>query len=263
MKLAERVALITGAFGGIGRATALALAEEGADIALNDIESAAGNIRLAEDIKLLGRRVIIVPADVSDQKAAEDMVARTSSELGRLDVYVSCAAYSAREPFLSADMADFRRTIDVTMWGAFHGLRASANQMLKQSPGDSTSSRGSCILISSTLAIRPIPGSMAYNMAKAAVDQMARTAASELAPHRIRVNVMHPGWVDTPGEQKFFKKESLVRMGHFLPWGRLALPEEIARGVVFLADPQSDYITGSTLTIDGGMHLPPVKGRTN
>ena len=262
MKLDGRVALVTGAFGGIGRATALALAEEGADVALNDIEGITANVRLAEEIKQRGRRVIIVPADVSDPKAVETMVDRIASELGRLDVYVSCAVYSAREPFLEADMADFHRTIDVTMWGAFYGLRASVNQMLRQPESDPAAARGSCILISSTLATRPVPGSMAYNMAKAAVDQMARTAAAEVLSHRIRVNVIHPGWVDTPGERKFFRNQSLAKIGQLLPWGRFALPEEIARGVLFLADPQSDYITGSTLTIDGGMHLPRMKGTT-
>jgi glucose 1-dehydrogenase len=97
---------------------------------------------------------------------------------------------------------------------------------------------------------------MAYNMAKAAVDQMARTAAVELLCHRIRVNIVHPGWTDTPGERKYFSEEVIERVAKTLPWGRLARPEEIARGVLFLVDPASDYITGSTLTIDGGLQLP-------
>ena len=97
---------------------------------------------------------------------------------------------------------------------------------------------------------------MAYNMAKAAVDQMARTAACELAEHRIRVNIVHPGWTDTPGERKFFRDQELAEKGGELPWGRLAQPEEIARGVAFLCDPASDYINGTTLSIDGGALLP-------
>jgi glucose 1-dehydrogenase len=97
---------------------------------------------------------------------------------------------------------------------------------------------------------------MAYNMAKAAQDQMARTAAVELLRHRIRVNIIYPGWTDTPGERKYFTEEVLQRAGAALPWGRLARPEEIARGVVFLVDPASDYINGTTLSIDGGSQLP-------
>ena len=147
-------------------------------------------------------------------------------------------------------MEGFRRTIDVTMWGAYYGLRASVNQMIRQGQG------GSAVIISSPHARVAIPSCAAYNMAKAALDQLARTAALELVRHRIRVNLIYPGWTDTPGERKFFSEEVLRRAGAALPWGRMARPEEIARGVVFLVDPDSDYITGSTLSIDGGSQLP-------
>jgi glucose 1-dehydrogenase len=136
------------------------------------------------------------------------------------------------------------------MWGAFHFVRAAAAHMVEQGNG------GNVVVISSPHAHMAIPGSMAYNMAKAANDQMARTAACELAQHRIRVNIIHPGWTDTPGERKFFAEETLRREGAKLPWGRLGKSEEIGRGVVFLCDPDNEYITGSTLTIDGGIQLP-------
>jgi glucose 1-dehydrogenase len=97
---------------------------------------------------------------------------------------------------------------------------------------------------------------MAYNMAKAALDQMAKTAAVELYKQRIRVNIVHPGWTNTPGERKFFTEETLKQAAAQLPPGRLAEPEEIARGVLFLVDPASEYINGSTLSIDGGNQLP-------
>jgi glucose 1-dehydrogenase len=100
------------------------------------------------------------------------------------------------------------------------------------------------------------PRCMAYNMAKAALDQMARTAAVELFAQRIRVNIVHPGWTDTPGERKYFTEEAIQKAAAELPWGRLARPEEIARGILFLVDPASDYITGTTLAIDGGIQLP-------
>lgn len=115
---------------------------------------------------------------------------------------------------------------------------------------------GAMVVISSPHAHMAIPGAMAYNMAKAANDQMARTAACELAGDRIRVNIIHPGWTDTPGERKFFSEETLAAEGAKLPWGRLGKPEEIGRGAVFLCDPCNEYITGSTLTIDGGIQLP-------
>jgi glucose 1-dehydrogenase len=187
---------------------------------------------------------------VSDQPAVEAMVQRVASELGRLDIFMSNAVFSERDYFHKADMKGFHRTIDVTMWGAFHGVRAAANQMIRQGQG------GSMVVVSSGHAILAIPSCMAYNMAKAAIDQMARTAAVELLSHRIRVNILYPGWTDTPGERKFFTEDVLARAGSELPWGRLARPEEIARGVLFLVDPESDYITGTTLSIDGGSLLP-------
>jgi glucose 1-dehydrogenase len=250
MKLQGKTALVTGASSGIGRAAALALAQEGADVALNYLtlpesaESAAGAIRA------LGRKALFCPVDVTDQPAVEAMVQRTVAELGRLDILVTSAVYSDRELFHQADMAGFRRTVDVTMWGAFYALRAAANQMIRQGQG------GNVVVISSPHAHVPIPTCMAYNMAKAGLDQMARTAALELIRQRIRVNIIYPGWTDTPGERKFFSEDVLKRAGGVLPWGRMAQPEEIARGVIFLVDPASDYVTGSTLSIDGGSQLP-------
>jgi glucose 1-dehydrogenase len=147
-------------------------------------------------------------------------------------------------------MEGFRKTIDVTMWGAFHALRAVCRRLVERGQG------GSCVLVSSAQAKVAHPACMAYNMAKAAIDQMARTAALELAKHRIRVNIVYPGWTDTPGERKFFSDEVLQRASRELPAGRLAQPDEIARGILFLLDPESAYVTGTTLCIDGGSQLP-------
>jgi glucose 1-dehydrogenase len=250
MKLAGKVALVTGASSGIGRASAFALAQQGADVAINYLTLPEGAEEVAAQIRSLGRKAILCRVDVSDQSAVEQMVGRVVAELGRLDIFVSVAVYSDRELFHTADMAGFRRTIDVSMWGAYYGLRASVNQMIKQGGG------GCAVVVSSPHAHLAIPSCMAYNMAKAALDQMARTAAVELFSHRIRVNIVYPGWTDTPGERKFFSEDVLARAAKQLPWRRMAKPDEIARGVVFLADPDSDYITGTTLSIDGGSQLP-------
>lgn len=245
--LAGQVVLITGGASGIGRATALLLARHGADVAVNDLQN---DPTLADEIRLLGRRGMSFAGDVSDQSAVESFVTHLVAAMGRLDALVTCAYYSDEAPFHSADMAGFRRSIEVTMWGAFYALRAAANQMIRQGRG------GSVVVVSSPHAREAVPNSMAYNMAKAALDQMARTAAVELLPHRIRVNIVHPGWTDTPGERKYFPEDVLRREAARLPWGRLAQPDEIARGILFLLDPASDYMTGSTLTIDGGLQLP-------
>jgi glucose 1-dehydrogenase len=251
MKMLEnKTALVTGASAGIGRAIALALARAGAEVAINYLTYPEAAEELAVEIRSLGRRALLLPQDVADRNGVEDMVARVSAEFGRLDLFVSNAAHSDEALFYEADMAGFRRTIDVTLWGAFYGLRAAARQMVRQGQG------GNIVVISSIHAVQAFPTSMAYNMAKAALDQMARTAALELAPHRIRVNIVYPGWTDTPGERKYFSEETLQQAGAALPWRRLARPEEIARGVLFLVNPASEYITGSTLAIDGGTQLP-------
>lgn len=250
MKLAGKVALVTGASSGIGQATALALADEGADVALNYFTLPEQAAEAARQVEAKGRRTLRLPVDVSDPAAVEAMIDRIKHDLGRLDLLVTAAVYSDREPFVTAHMEGFRRTIDVTMWGAFYCLRAAARLMIEQGQG------GAVVVVSSAQARVAHPACMAYNMAKAAVDQMARTAALELAPHRIRVNLIYPGWTDTPGERKFFSEETLREACKSLPAGRLARPEEIARGIVFLLDPASEYITGTTLCIDGGSQLP-------
>ncbi len=249
-RLSGKLALVTGASSGIGRATALALAEAGADVAINYFTNAEWAEELAAKIRTLSRRALLFPVDVANQNAVDDMVAQTARELGGLDIFVANAFYSDEAPFHLADMTGFRRTIDVTMWGAFYGVRAAAEQMIQQGRG------GNVVAVSSPHAVEAMPTSMAYNMAKAAVDQMARTAAVELLKHRICVNIIHPGWTDTPGERKYFSEEVLRRTAKTLPWGRLARPEEIARCILFLVDPASDFITGTTVTIDGGIQLP-------
>ena len=250
MILAGKVALVTGASRGIGRAAAVALAAAGADVVVNYLAEPDEAARVADDIRRAGRRALAIEADVADRAAVEAMIKQARHELGGLDIAVSNAAFSDRELFHRADLRGFARTIDVTMWGAFYTLRAAAIEMIAQGNG------GAIVIVSSPHAHIAVPGAMAYNMAKAAIDQMARTAAIELAEHRIRVNILHPGWIDTPGERKFSGEAELEEAGLKLPWKRLGKPEEIARGIVFLCDPASDYITGTTLNIDGGITLP-------
>lgn len=250
MKLEGRNALVTGASLGIGRAVAVELARQGANVGLNFRSNLDKAKEVAREIEQLGRKALILQADVADQKAVEDIVAKTAAEFGSLDLFVSNAVYSDRELMINADMAGFKRTIDVTMWGAFHGVRASAQQMVRQKKG------GSIVVVSSPHAVLAIPTAMAYNMSKAAIDHMARTAAIELAPHKIRVNIIHPGWIDTPGERKFFSDEQIEVGGQKLPWGRMGRPEEIAKGIAFLLSDDADYMTGGTMTMDGGVGLP-------
>lgn len=249
-KLSGKVALVTGASRGIGRAVAVGLAEAGCDVVVNYRSGAAEAEEVSREIARHGRRALLKACDVADQVAVDQMVDDAVKQFGRLDIAVTNAAYSDRELFHEADLDGFRRTVDVTMWGAFYTLRAATRAMIDRGEG------GSIVVISSPHAYVAVPRAMAYNMSKAAIDQMARTAAIELVDHRIRVNMVHPGWIDTPGERKFASEEAIERGGAKLPWKRMGRPDEIARGVVFLCDPASDYMTGSSLAIDGGITLP-------
>ena len=246
-----RVALVTGASSGIGRATALALAKAGYDVALNYFSLEAEAKATAKQIESEhGRRARLYPVDVSNQSAVEDMVANVVASLGGVDAYVSSAVFSEREPFLSADMAKFHQTIDVSLWGAFYGLRACSNQMVKQGTG------GAVVIVSSPHGQIAFPNCMAYNMAKAALDMMMKTAATELLPEHIRVNAVYPGWTDTPGERKFFDEATIKKAAKNLPMGRMATADEIAGGVAWLCSDAAAYMTGSILHLDGGLFLP-------
>ncbi len=249
-------ALITGSSKGIGRAAAIALARGGANVAVNCSSSKAQAEEVAEEIRKLGRKSLVVACDVSELKAVQDMVAQTVSTFGSLDLFVSNAVYSDRQLMVDADMDGFRRTIEVSMWGALHGVRSAAQQMLKQGKG------GAITVVSSPHAIIPFPTAMAYNMAKAAIDHMARTAAIELVKSGIRVNVFHPGWIDTPGERKFFTEEQLDTGARGLPMGRMGTSEEMAHGICFTLSDEASYMTGTTLTMDGGVGLPWWSKRT-
>lgn len=250
MSFEGKSALVTGSSKGIGAAVVLELAKQGADVTINCHSSRDQAEAVAEEVRALGRKALVVAADVSDQAAVEDMVRQTVDEFGHLDCFVSNAVYSDRELMVKADMAGFKRTIDVSMWGAFFGVRAASQQMLKQGNG------GAITVISSPHANIPIPTAMAYNMSKAAIDHMARTAAIELVKDGIRVNVFHPGWIDTPGERKFFSEDEIRQGAESLPMNRMGTPEEMAKGVCFTLSKDAAYMTGSTMTMDGGVGLP-------
>jgi glucose 1-dehydrogenase len=255
--LKGEVAVVTGASLGIGEATAVALARAGASVVVNYRSHRDQAEKVVAECQAAGGKAIAVAGDVADQVAVENLVAEGVRHFGKVTIAVSNAAYSDREIFYQADMAGFRRTVDVTMWGAFYLMRAATQQMIKQagsSPG--VPGGGSIVLVSSPHAFIPAPRAMAYNMSKAAIEHMARTAAIEVAEHRIRINIIQPGWTDTPGERKFASEETLQTAGAKIPLGRLGTPEEMAEGILFLADPKNTYVTGAALLIDGGISLP-------
>jgi glucose 1-dehydrogenase len=250
MPLDGKVAIITGGASGIGRATVLELAGHGADIAILDLAAPAQAAQGLGRLEELGRRVIYLQGDVGSRAAVEQLVEQAVSRLGRVDILVNNAGCNVRKPLLELEVADVEKVWSVILWGAFHGSQVAARQMVKQGEG------GSIVNISSVHAYRPYPNASAYNGAKAAVNHLTATWALELAPYRIRVNAIEPGWIDTPGERQTYSDEAIRERGSQLPMGRLGEPEEIARAVRFLVSDDASYVTGSVLRVDGGFVLP-------
>ncbi|MGH9663292.1 MAG: SDR family NAD(P)-dependent oxidoreductase, partial [Bryobacteraceae bacterium] len=165
------------------------------------------------------------------------------------DIMVNNAARNVRKPLLELDTADVEKVLRTIVMGAFHCSQLAARRMVAQGEG------GNIVTISSVHACLAFRDNGPYNGAKAAVNQMASTWAGELAPHRIRVNVIEPGWIDTPGEREFYTERELREAGESLPFRRLGKPGEIANAVRFLVSEEASYITGTVLRVDGGIVL--------
>ncbi len=180
---------------------------------------------------------------------------------GRVDIVVANAAYSERETVVDAKWENVLRTIEVSQFGVFHTCQFAAQHMVEQEL--TGRSRGKIIIISSILAEVAPPANGAYNMAKAAVNHLGSTMAAELAAERINVNMINPGWIDTPGERKYTSDEEMAAGARRIPWKRLGTPEDIGKAVAYLASDDADYVTGATLRIDGGfllgLQLPPCR----
>jgi glucose 1-dehydrogenase len=249
MQLLGKKALVTGAARGIGRGCALELARAGADVAINDRERTPQAEAVLAEILTLGRQGALVEGDVFERPSCESVVSRALQALGRIDILVSNPAYSRRSPFLQYDPQTFDRVLKGTLFGGFHMSQLVARHMVERG------GRGKIIFISSVHARIPYTDSVAYNAAKSGVNHLAFTAAAELACHRINVNVIEPGWIDTPGEHETFGTEAIRQAEPALPWGRLGKPKDIGRAAVFLASDDADYITGAALLVDGGFCL--------
>ncbi|NOY41134.1 MAG: SDR family oxidoreductase [Planctomycetes bacterium] len=245
MDLEGKIALVTGAGQGIGKGCALELARSGADVVLNDLPGSTAAATTAEEIRALGRACTVIEADVFSRTDRENLVDRALKIDGRIDILVSNPARSIREGFLDQDADVFEQVVSGTLVSSFHLSQLVARHMVQRKAG------GKIVFISSVHAHSPYANSVAYNAAKAGLNHMARTIATELTQHRINVNVIEPGWIDTPGELALFGKETILREGKKLPWGRMGAPEEIGAAVAFLASDRADYITGVVLPVDG------------
>jgi glucose 1-dehydrogenase len=248
--LAGKVAVVTGGARGIGRAIAIELARAGAHVSICDKigeDGAAGTIAGIEET---GQQSLFFNLDIADRAAVERMMSDTERRWGRIDILVNNAGRNIRKPLIDLEPTDVEAVWSVLLWGAFHATQLAARSMVARGEG------GNIVNISSVHASKPFPNSTAYNGAKAAVNHMSRTWAAELARYRIRVNVIEPGWINTPGERDHYTEDEIRERGAALPFGRLGSPEEIARAVKFLVSDEASYVTGACLRVDGGIILP-------
>jgi len=248
MNLAGKKALVTGAGQGIGKGCALELARAGADVVINDRPGSEEVEATAEEIRALGRECTVITANIFQREECEKLVAQAIDSTGRLDILVSNPAASRRGEFLDYKAEDFEYVINGALTSGFHMSQLTARHMVENGGGK-------IVFISSVHAFRPFALSTAYNTAKAGLNHMALTIATELAKQRINVNVIEPGWIDTPGERKAFGEERMKQEAVNMPWGRLGVPADIGKATAFLASDDADYITGAVLRVDGGIVL--------
>jgi len=245
MDLSGKIALVTGAGRGIGKACAIELAQRGADVVINDRPGSELLEPTAAEVRSTGRACHAIEADVFSRDGCKQLVAESISAVEQIDIFVSNPAYSRMIPFLDYPPDEFERTVAATLTSGFHMSQLVARQMVEADKG------GRIIFISSVQAERPYSLSCAYGPAKAGLNLLMQTIAVELAPHRINVNAIEPGWIDTPGEHITFTDEQIEKEGRKLPLGRLGQPHEIAKAAAFLASSDADYISGSILAVDG------------
>jgi meso-butanediol dehydrogenase/(S,S)-butanediol dehydrogenase/diacetyl reductase len=239
---AGRVAIVTGGASGIGAATVRALAAAGARVVVADVDRERGAGVAAE------AGGVFEAVDVADEAALSALVVRTAETLGRLDVLVSNAFATRVGALEKLALDDWSRTLDVTLTPVFTGLKAAVPVMRARGGGV-------VVNVASISGLAGDPGMVAYNVAKAGVVNLTRTAALELAAAGIRVNAVCPGLIDTPALARAVRgsTERETKLKSAVPLARLGRPEEVARAILFLASDDASYITGTTLVVDGGL----------
>jgi 3-oxoacyl-[acyl-carrier protein] reductase len=248
--LGGRVALVTGGGRGIGRAIALALAEDGADVAVNYRRDEAAAKETVAAIEALGRRVRAYAADVGSLEEGRAMVEAALADFGFVDILVNNAGIASRgHSVLDTDPAELERVVRTHALGAHHLCQAVVPSMRSRPRGD-------IVMISSVATAANTANGAPYNMAKAALEALAFTLAKEERPHGIHVNIVAPGLVDTAMGQRLARAvtgvEDIHELDSHAPFGRVCAPEDVAGVVRFLVSEAASYVTGQSIYVDGG-----------
>jgi glucose 1-dehydrogenase len=257
--LTGQPALVTGANSGIGKATALGLAQAGADVVVNYVVDPASAEAVAHEIEAMGRRAIAIRADVSKEDEVIAMFAKAIAHFGTLHIAVSNAGLQRDSPFEQMTLEQWNTVIGVNLTGQFLCTREAAREFQKRGvvPGVSVAA-GKIICMSSVHQEIPWAGHANYAASKGGVMLLMKSIAQELAPHKIRVNSVGPGAIRTPiNTSAWSTPEAYAELMKLVPYKRIGEPDDIARAVAWLASDAADYVTGATLFVDGGMTLYP------
>ena len=252
-------ALVTGANSGIGRAVAIALGAAGADVAVNYVTRPEDADAVVDDIRKAGTDAITLQADVSSEDQVVAMFRKAIEHCGRLDILVANAGVQRDAHFVDMTLADWSTVIAINLTGQFLCCREAVRAMSRQGVTDGVSkAAGKIICMSSVHERIPWAGHVNYAASKGGIMMMMQSLAQEVAPLRIRVNSIAPGAIRTPiNTAAWSTPQAYSALMTLVPYGRIGEPEDVARAAVWLASDEADYVTGTTLFVDGGMTLYP------
>lgn len=253
MEMNGKVALITGAASGIGKASALAFAAKGVKLALSDLNDKDGEA-LCNEIRAQGKEAVFTKLDVSQVAQVEQWVEDSVSTFGKIDFCLNSAGIDGSEikPTADYDIAVYQKVMDINVSGLWYCMRAQLRQMMKQQSG-------SIVNIASVAGLLALPGMSPYVASKHAVIGLTKTAAAEYARFGIRVNAVCPSFIETPMVTQSLaqsgNKLTMEKMAAINPTKRIGQPEEVARAILFLCSEEASYINAHSLSVDGGLSV--------